>query len=83
MTDATLRRRAKQLGYLVSKGFWRWTSGPVFRDWSGETRTGYNISNMNNLLVWGSSNGIWDHQFTKEDVIDFLKEEDVEGWFKW
>ena len=82
----TLQRRARELGYEVSKGYSRYlmTGNAIVRDCCGEPYTGYNVTDLRlNCLAWPCYNEVCDHLFTLEDVVDFLKEADTEGIFTW
>ena len=79
--EKTLRKRANEIGYRLEKGFiHQMVEGyPV---WDREV--GYNIiDTINNCLVSGCYNNVFDHLFKLEDVEDFLKTEYVESGLNW
>lgn len=73
MRECTLRRKAKNAGYRISKGFQHQMTGnyPVAPD----REVGYNVEDLTiGCLVWGCYNEIRDHLWTLEDVEEFLRE---------
>ena len=48
MTERTLRKKANKIGYYLSKGYWRYHDGKIWRDAFGEKRTGYTIYEFDN-----------------------------------
>lgn len=86
LTERTIKRRAEQLGYKVSKGYQRYLmpGNAIVRDCNGEPFTGYNVIDLKlNCLAWSCYNEICDHLFTLEDVIEFLKAADQGNLFVW
>lgn len=70
------RRKAYELGYKVKKGFKHWMyNGAVFRNMNGEALTGYMVEDLSTgYYVWDSYDNNLDHQWTLENVEDFLKD---------
>lgn len=73
----TIRKKAYEAGYKVSKGFQHYMcGGAVVRDCNGEAYTGYIVEDMTTgLLVWGCYDANYDHLWTIEDVEEFIKAE--------
>lgn len=74
MCEKTIYRKARKIGYSVSKGKVHFLNGRNSIVCSDEI--GYNvIDNELNCLVWGCYNSLFDHQWNLSDVVDFLKKE--------
>lgn len=76
-SERTLRRKARNAGYCIEKGFQHWLSKdyPIYTYPFGERETGYNITDLaTNTLVYGCHNGNVDHLFSLDDVEEFLTE---------
>ena len=77
-SEKTLRNKAEKIGYHIEKGFVHSMYGqcPVWHNVAGERETGYNILDYRtNTYVWGCYNWYYDHQFSLEDVQEFLADE--------
>ena len=73
----TIRKKAYEVGYKVSKGFQHYMfGGAVVRDCNRAAYTGYIVEDMTTgLLVWGCYDANYDHLWTIEDVEEFIKGE--------
>lgn len=72
-SEQTIYKKARAIGYHVHKGKVHYLSNnyPVYSD-----EVGYNVvDDSTGLTVWGCFNNVFDHQWTLEDVEDFLKKE--------
>ncbi len=72
--EKTIYKKAKDVGYEVSKGFVHYHTGCIFRYQNGDREVGYNvIDTSNNSLVWGCYSQMFDHQWSLADVDDFIR----------
>ena len=73
MCEKSLRRKAKSIGYTIHKGFVHviCVEGcPVHPN----REVGYEvIDDTTGFVVWDSFNNYYDHQWTLEDVENFLR----------
>lgn len=79
MSESALRRKAKKLGYTLEKGYVRFTvGGEIFRYANGERDTGYMLKdNYTGFYEWGCYNELLTHQWSLQDVEDFLNSVDI------
>ena len=78
MTEQALRKKARDLGYTLEKGFVRYMSGGIFRDCNGERMTGYMLKdNYTGFYEWGSYNEVFTNQWDLQDVENFLDSIDI------
>lgn len=82
-SEATLRRRAKRLGYVLSKGFLRLANGPIFYDCNNNRYTGYTIMDYQTRFVIYGYNGSFINILDLTDVEDILKEEYEKYGMQW
>ena len=63
LDEKTLRKRAKEAGYKIHKGFQHYTvGGGIWTYADGERETGYLVTDLaTDTCVWGSYNDIVDH----------------------
>ena len=74
--EKTIRKKAAEAGYRVSKGFSHYHSGGISTWGDGTRDTGYNVEDLSTgFLVWGCYDNIRDHIWSLEDVDAFLREE--------
>lgn len=74
LSEYAIKSRARKAGYSVSKGFVHYLSGGTFRRYNGERDTGYNVKDLSTgSLVWGCYNNVYDHQWSLEDVDEFIR----------
>lgn len=73
----TIRNKAYEAGYKVSKGFQHYLyNGAVVRDCNGVAYTGYIVEDLSTgFLVWDCYDSNCDHLWTLEDVEEFIKGE--------
>ena len=72
---STIRRRAKNIGFQVEKGFVRF-QGDVYYKSDGKRETGYMVKDLQTgYYVGGYDNYAysWSYTWDLEDVVDFLK----------
>ena len=68
------RRKGREAGYRVSKGFQHYHNGGIVSNWYGERFTGYDVVNLvTNSSIWGCYDANCDHLWTIDDVENFLK----------
>ena len=73
-SESTIRRKAYKIGYHVEKGF-QHLGKSVFRDCDGDCYCGYMVKHMDTgLYMSGCFNENFDHLWTLNDVIVFLRE---------
>lgn len=68
--ESTILKKARNIGYMVSKGFMRYLSGGIV-----PTREiGYLVTDMTTgFSVWGSYNELFTHLWSLSDVNDFIE----------
>lgn len=72
-SESTIRRKAKQLGYSIHKGFMHYLGSKNYPVWRREA--GYNVTDdMTGQWVWGCYNELFDHLWSLDDVESFLEE---------
>ena len=78
-SENTIRKKAKDAGYYVTKGFQHYLGNKNYPVWTyanGERVIGYNVEDLSlGCLVWGCYNNVIDHLWSLEDVDIFLREE--------
>ena len=82
-SEATLRRRAKRLGYVLVKGFQRHGDGRVYHDNYLERHTGYSILDWQTSFIVYGYNGFITNVLDLTDVEEFLKEEYEKYGMQW
>lgn len=84
MTETTLRKRAANAGYKISKGFQHYHNGAIVANWNGERFTGYNVIDLaTGYPVQGCYDNNCDHLWNLEDVEQFLKDVYLKHDIKW
>lgn len=68
------RRKGREAGYRVSKGFQHYHNGGIVTNWNGERFTGFDVTDMSTgYSVWGCYDANCDHLWMIDDVEEFLK----------
>lgn len=84
-SEATLRKRAKEIGFQIEKGFQHDDFGDIVeRKYIGRI-TGYQVKDIEEgSYVWGSRiEGGADHIWTLDEVENFLRNAYEERGLKW
>ena len=74
LSERTLRNRAHEIGYHISKGFTH-CFGEVMYDDHGARITGYMVMDTHMGFYVRGYDSIYDHTWNLQDVEDFLREE--------
>ena len=76
-SEKTIRRKANEIGFVVSRGFQHYLyNGAVVKDYYGVAYTGYVVEDMTTgYYVWGCYDQCFDHIWTIEDVDEFIRGE--------
>lgn len=73
--ETTLRKRATDTGYKISKGFQHYPNGAIITSWNGERFTGYDVTDLaTGFSVWRCYDNNCNHLWRLEDVEQFLKD---------
>ena len=77
LNEKRIRNKAREVGYSIHKGFVHCTSAqgcPVWHRVDGSRDIGYDVvDEATGYQVWGSYNQYFDHQWSLEQVEDFIR----------
>lgn len=82
---SAIRRRAKNIGFQVEKGFVRF-QGEVYYNADGKRETGYMVRELQTGSIVGGFDNMgvcWSYTWDLKDVVDFLKGVYAEPGMAW
>lgn len=72
LSERTLRKKARDIGYSIHKGLKRYMSDNYIVE---PKELGYMVMDNSGYYVWGSYNNVFTHLWDIRDVSDFLQSE--------